>query len=140
MRRQVYKSFTILCFFVSMAVGIGHTQSASSMFTARIPFEFAAGSQIFPPGEYTVKALLQHTLSVGNQKRRATTNVLTNSLESAKAPVGAKLVFYGYDGQYFLAQVWMAGDNVGHEVIKSSVERELAKRTPDRQVASVILH
>jgi hypothetical protein len=140
MGRQVYKSFTIVCLFVFLAVDIGYAQSASGIFTARIPFEFSAGNQTFPSGQYTVKAVLPHTLSIGNLNRRATTNVLTNSLESAKVPVGAKLVFHGYNGRYFLAQVWMAGDNVGHEMMKAPVEKELARRTPEREVALVILH
>ena len=139
MGRQIYKSFTILCFFVSLAVGIGHTQSASGTFTARIPFEFTVGNQIFPAGEYKVKALLPHTLSVGNKNRRAMTNVSTNSLESTNVPADAKLVFHGYNGRYYLAQAWMAGDNVGHEVIKSSAEKELARQTPNRQVALVTM-
>jgi hypothetical protein len=140
MGRQVHMWFSVLCLFVLMAVSNGHAQSASGTFTARIPFEFSAGNQLFPAGEYKLKALLQHTLSVSNQNRRAATNISTNSLELSEVPAGAKLVFHGYNGSYYLAQVWMAGDNVGHEVIKSSAEKELAKQTPDRQVALVILH
>jgi len=120
MGKQAYKLFAVLCLFLSSVVAIGHAQSASGTFTARIPFEFTVGNQIFPAGEYKVKALLPHTLWVGNQNRRATTNVSTNSLESTKVPADAKLVFHGYNGRYYLAQAWMAGDNVGHEVIKSS--------------------
>ncbi len=140
MARQVQIWFSVLCLSVLMAVSNGHAQSASGTLTARIPFEFSAGDQRFPAGEYKVKALLQHTLWVSNQNRRAATNISTNSLESAEVPASAKLVFHGYNGRYYLAQVWMPGDNVGHEVIKSSGEKELAKQTPDQQVALVVLH
>src|SRR5882724_5903829 len=74
MGRQVHMWFSVLCLSVLMAVSNGHAQSASGTFTARIPFEFSAGNQLFPAGEYKLKALLQHTLSVSNQNRRAATN------------------------------------------------------------------
>ena len=140
MGRQVYVWLSVLCLFVFMAASNGHAQSASGTFTAWIPFEFSAGNQFFPAGEYKVKALLQHTLWLSSQNSRAVTNISTHSLESAEVPAAAKLVFHRYNGRYYLAQVWMAGANVGHEVIKSSAERELAKQTPDRQIALVILH
>jgi len=36
-------------------------------------------------------------------------------------------VFHRYGQRYFLSQVWMKGDNIGHQVPASSWEVEVAK-------------
>jgi hypothetical protein len=38
-----------------------------------------------------------------------------------------KLVFNNYDGQYFLSQIWTAGENSGRELRKPRLEVALAK-------------
>jgi len=44
-----------------------------------------------------------------------------------------KLVCNGYGGQYFLAQIWKAGDSTRRKLIKSPAEIEMARRYPSGQ-------
>jgi hypothetical protein len=41
----------------------------------------------------------------------------------------AKLVFHKYGEQYFLSQVWEAGESAGRALIKSKSERALERKT-----------
>ena len=51
---------------------------------------------------------------------------LPNACESNKAPEVSKLVFHRYGSQYFLTQIWIAGDARGKELPQSGREREVA--------------
>jgi hypothetical protein len=53
-----------------------------------------------------------------------------------------KLIFNGYGGQYFLSQIWNAGDSIGQELIKSPVEIEMARNySSGQQIAlRVVAH
>ncbi len=48
-----------------------------------------------------------------------------------------KLVFNAYNGEYFLSQVWMSGQNSGVELHKSKTERELEKSPTIRQTIAL---
>jgi hypothetical protein len=137
MKRQGYTLHkTILGMLLVLAVGMAHAQIGGDVLKVKIPFNFSVSKQTFPAGEYSLKPLLPHTMLLRNQAGRVLTSIATNSVESSKVPNSVKLVFNGYAGQYFLAQIWKAGDSVGQELIKSPVEIEMArKHAPGQQVA-----
>ena len=126
----------ILGMFVWLTVGVGHAQYEGQVLKARVPFNFNVGTQVFSAGEYSLKPLLQNTMLLRNETGEVVTSIATNPIESKETPKAVKLVFIGYGGQYFLTQIWQAGDNIGREVIKSSSEIELARKySPGQQVA-----
>lgn len=134
MKRQGYiLRKMVLSMFVVLAVGMAHAQIGGDVLKVKIPFNFTVGTQNFPAGEYSLKPLLPHTLSLRNQAGQVLTSIATNSVESSEVQTSVKLVFNGYGGQYFLAQVWKPGDNVGRELIKSPVEIEMARKHPSGQ-------
>jgi hypothetical protein len=49
---------------------------------------------------------------------------LAQTLEPANK---TKLVFNLYGKQYFLSQIWVAGEHLGHQLPKTSREKELAR-------------
>jgi hypothetical protein len=51
---------------------------------------------------------------------------LPNVCESGKVPEVSKLVFHRYGSQYFLTQIWTAGNARGKELPESGREREVA--------------
>ncbi len=53
--------------------------------------------------------------------------VLASRCESRKMSEQSKLVFHRYGNRYFLAQIWMAGNNAGHELPQSRREVEVAR-------------
>lgn len=127
---------TILGMFLLFAVGMGHAQYESQVLKVKIPFTFNVGTQTFPAGQYSLRPLLQNTISLRNQAGQVLINIGTNSIEASEAPTTMKLLFNGYRGQYFLAQIWQAGDGIGREVVRSSTEIEMARKySPGQQIA-----
>ena len=126
----------VLGMLVLLAVGVGQAQNESPVLKVRIPFTFNVGTQTFPAGQYSLRPLLQNTISLRDQAGQVLTNIGTNSVEASKAPTTVKLLFNEYGGQYFLAQIWQAGDSIGREVVRSSTEIEMARKySPGQQIA-----
>jgi hypothetical protein len=132
----------VLGLFLVLAIGMAHAQTGGEVIKVKIPFSFTVGTQTFPAGEYSLNPLFPHTVQLRNQSGRVLTSIPTNSVESTEIPRSVKLVFNGYSGQYFLAQIWKAGDSIGRELIKSSTEIEMARKHPSgQQVAlQVVAH
>ena len=129
----------IVGLFVLSAIGMGQAQIGGDVLKVKVPFNFTVGTQTFPAGEYSLKPLLPHTMSLRNQAGQVLTNINTNSVESTDVPKSVKLVFNGYDGHYFLAQIWKEGDNIGRELSKSPTEIEMAtKYSPGQQIALLV--
>ena len=129
----------IVGLFVLSAIGMGQAQIGGDVLKVKVPFNFTVGTQTFPAGEYSLKPLLPHTMSLRNQAGQVLTNINTNSVESTDVPKSVKLVFNGYDGRYFLAQIWKEGDNIGRELTKSPAEIEMAtKYSPGQQIALLV--
>lgn len=127
----------VLGMIVLFTVGVGHAQYESQVvLKVRIPFAFNVGTQTFPAGQYSLRPLLQNTISLRDQAGQVLTNIETNSVEASKAPTTVKLLFNEYGGQYYLAQIWQAGDGIGREVVRSSTEIEMARKySPGQQIA-----
>jgi hypothetical protein len=136
MKKQVCILHTfILAIFVLLAVGVGSAQDAVKV---AIPFNFVVGSQSFPAGEYTVTPFSHNAKVLQTPSGKALTIIhLPFPAESREANVTPKLVFTQYAGIYFLDQVWGTGNESGRQLLKSSVEIQLAKESqePGRPVA-----
>ena len=132
----------VLGLFVLLAIGMGQAQIGGDVIKVKIPFQFSVGAQTFSAGEYSLKPLLPGTVLLRDQAGQVLTSIGTNSIESLQAPRTVKLVFNGYAGQYFLTQIWNAGDSIGREVIKSPTEVEMARKySPGQQIAlRVVAH
>jgi hypothetical protein len=51
----------------------------------------------------------------------------SNAAQTQKPTDKTKLVFNRYGDRYFLSQIWMNGATLGHQLPKSSREKEIAK-------------
>jgi len=92
---------------------------------AKIPFAFTMGDKKLQAGQYTFsrvsadgKVMLVSSVDVNSSVFQPTfkIQVLTAKNES-------KLVFHRYGDQYFLEQIWTAGEREGTEVPESRSER-----------------
>lgn len=102
---------------------------------ADIPFKFAMNGKTMPSGEYSIQSLngVAHALTISSEDEKPSI-FLANSCVSLK-PVETKLVFTRYGDQYFLAQIWTAGNEAGYQLPKSRREAEVAQDyTVDRVV------
>lgn len=136
MKKQAYTMIGALVFATLFAVSTARAQSSNRPLIANIPFEFSAGSQTLPAGEYTVRvtnpASDQRVVQIRslNGSKHA---VLQMHSVNGPAKDGARLVFHRYGERYFLAQAWTAADSIGMEAPRSRAERgagsELASNT-----------
>jgi hypothetical protein len=115
-------------------------QAQTTHLKVTVPFEFTAGSVQLPAGEYEVTALGPWggpTLSVRNVHSNAESVVVSNSCRSQKSSTGAKLVFYRYGHQYFLAQVWNRDSFAGSQIQINPRQTELAKNKSKDEVVLI---
>jgi hypothetical protein len=78
------------------------------------------------------------TIAIRNSEKAAKILALTNGRESLEASETSKLVFHRYGSQYFLAQVWSAGNSEGRELPRSRAEREVASNNqPAAQLVAI---
>jgi hypothetical protein len=105
-------------------------QAQTTHMKVTVPFAFTAGSVHLPSGQYEVTALGTwggQTLSVHNLHSNAESLVLSSSCRSQKPSADAKLVFYRYGKQYFLAEVWNRNSLAGSQIKMDTRQTELAK-------------
>jgi hypothetical protein len=127
-------------------IGLGLLLATASAYAqtglvkASIPFSFIVEKTMLPPGNYSL-----HGLSAGNGRvmtiqsadRKFTKMVLPNSCESKDVANTTRLVFHRYGDQYFLAEVWMEGKDLGQQVARSRFEQEVAMSQPPMNVVVV---
>ena len=104
------------------------------------PFDFIVNGKTLPAGEYRVDAISTSTgtIAIRNSEKAAKILALTNGRESLEASETSKLVFHRYGSQYFLAQVWSAGNSEGRELPRSRAEREVASNNqPAAQLVAI---
>ena len=95
---------------------------------ATIPFNFVAGDRAYPAGDYLFS-------NQGNVLRIASTEnvwnnkmILSQACEELSRSDKTKVVFRQMGGNYFLQQIWVAGETRGRELPRSKSEIELAQK------------
>ena len=141
MKQQGLRMFAMLAFFATLAAAPAYAQSK-----ADIPFDFQIKNEKIPAGQYTVERANHSGITVlllRNADGRGIEMSTSMSVQASTSADQGKLVFHKYGDQYFLYQVWEAGNNAGHELPKSrherAVERELAMAQPAAQRKTVAL-
>jgi hypothetical protein len=128
MKKQVIKIFSMLSLAVTLTVAAVYANPTDTL-KANIPFDFSVGNKTLPPGVYTVRPITSTgMLRIRREDGREAVMIQTNGVMARRAQDQTKLVFRRYGNQYFLAQVWTAGDSNGRELWKSRTERELIKK------------
>ena len=104
-------------------------QSLAYRIKARIPFDFNVADKKLPAGEYSVGRVRQNSddlvLSIADLGGRSKAIRSSIPVQSFREKKNATLVFHRYGDQYFLFQVWGAGETTGRQFLKSRSEREL---------------
>jgi hypothetical protein len=101
-----------------------------------VPFSFTAGGVTLPAGNYDVlsEGNGDKVLSIRDFRTKAGALVLSNSCESLRPSLSSKLIFHRYGQRYFLSEVWVQGNTLGHQVPAGSREVEIAKDSSMDQV------
>src|SRR5215204_5630941 len=113
MKKQSLRIYLMCSVVAILAVSSARAQSINEQ-TADVPFSFTIGDKVFPAGEYSVRRLNPASdkiaLAIQSTDGRMSRIVLTTPVEGARPRAQARLLFNRYGDQYFLAQVWTAGD------------------------------
>jgi len=110
---------------------------AQNLATATIPFDFTVGQTKMTAGAYTVRSIVPGAIQVVRDDSKASVFVITNGVQASQAPKGTSLVFNRYGDSYFLAQLWIAGNQLGKQLPKSKPEMEVARAAGSVRQASV---
>ena len=96
---------------------------------ANIPFDFMVGERVYPAGQYLLNSISGNGAAIridGNPEVPASL-VLTHACETIQPSKQTKLVFRRVGENYFLHQVWIAGNSLGREFHASREEIRLAQ-------------
>jgi hypothetical protein len=118
-----------------LSTGSAYAQFAPSTF--KVPFGFVAGESALTAGEYHItKGSAPGMLQLWGSDRNKIF-VFAGNIQTLNASTQTKIVFHRYDNQYFLAQIWVEGQNLGREVPIGRQERELARRSDPKSMAII---
>ena len=126
MKRQAFSLISLLTLLLVAGSAIAQTVHVRG----NVPFNFAVGSKTFPAGTYDVGTIGsgdRKTLLLQSRDANASIMVNINAAETLKPADKTKLVFNQYGNRYFLSQIWVAGETRGHQLPKTSREKEMAR-------------
>jgi hypothetical protein len=110
------------------AVTSAQGQSLANRIRANIPFDFSVADKTLPSGKYSIGRARRDSddsiLSIADVDGRSKAIRTSIPVETWPAKDKTTLVFHRYGDQYFLFQVWPAGETTGRQFLKSHSERE----------------
>ena len=134
MKKQAFRILAVFSLLLTLSAAAVHAQSKRSIIN--VPFSFTVGHKTLPAGEYSVEPNRKDSNSfwlIQSMKGQDSVLFETNSVWTRETQENTRLVFNNYDGQYFLSQIWNAGDNSGRELHMPWLERQLAKGRIQRE-------
>ena len=134
MKKQAFTILSVFGLLLTMSAVSIHAQSKRS--TINIPFNFTVGLKTLPAGEYVVEPNRKDSNSfwlIQGVKDNDSVIFSTGSVWTGRMQENTRLVFNNYAGQYFLSQIWNAGDGSGRELRMPRLERQLAKSRIQRE-------
>src|SRR5262249_21555602 len=133
MKKQVL--FSLLTTVLLMAAGSAYAQLGSAQeVRANVPFDYEVGNAAMKAGNCSVRGISTATVLAFSCAVSETKLALSRAV-AGKLATETKLVFHKYGDQYFLAQVWVKGEDTGRELQTTRTENELmSKASPDSVV------
>jgi hypothetical protein len=126
MRKRLMVLAAVMTLTVMASARVAQAQQS---LVVNIPFDFVAGNQVLPAGQYSVNVSgTTHTLVLIGRKYSIKSPFLrTNAVAANEIQSASKLIFNCYGDRYFLSQVWKAGESTGRQLLKSAREKETAQ-------------
>jgi hypothetical protein len=123
------------------AMATTRVAQAQEALVVNVPFDFIAGNQNLPAGEYSVKVSQTDARIVLIERRDATAAMFigTNTVVANTIQSESKLVFNRYGDRYFLSQVWNEGNSRGRQLMKTAREKEIAQTAKNETQGQVTL-
>lgn len=103
-----------------------------------IPYDFTVANQNLPSGIYNVYTVgNQRVIRIANLDGKHTVIVSTLLNYSNSAASAAHLVFDQYGSEYFLAQIWVGGEDLSRNPTPSKKALELARAGAELHTATI---
>ena len=125
----------VLVLSLLLVAGSAFAQTIS--IKSNVPFSFNAAGKSMPAGQYSIKSIGTadtKTLVLQGSEPGAVMMLSSNSADKLAPSDATKLVFHVYGSEYFLSEVWVAGNSLGHQIPVTTRERELAKGNAPQDV------
>jgi hypothetical protein len=120
-RRFVLAALPVAALAVMTTAGAAASDQALTR--ASIPFAFDVNGQHFDAGRVTLEARFGTGMITVRPEEGKAMAFLGSPLGNPNDASDPRLVFYLVDGQYYLAEVWMAGSGMGKKVpVKKEIE------------------
>jgi hypothetical protein len=139
MNKRVFGISAVLTLLVTLTAAV-HAQSQRSRIT--IPFTFVVAQKVLPAGDYTFEPNSKdnfHVWLLAGEKGNDAVLFPTVPLRASQTQEETKLVFSKYNDQYFLSEIWTAGEQSGYKLRLSKEEQQLAKNGTHREEVVVTL-
>ena len=128
-----------ICLLVTGASLFAQTTASERLMKVNIPFALSVEGQSLPDGEYLVFTVTpERSIRIVSTdgKHSAIVNTLPNYASSPSE--NSRLVFRRYGNEYFLAQVWTAGQNVARNPLSSKRAMEIASSGVTPQTFTIL--
>jgi hypothetical protein len=117
----------VLGLILAFSVVPGHAQEGAKIKTT-IPFNFVVGNKELKAGDYVIESLLaNNALRLRSEDGDVQQITFTVPIETNRTGNHERLLFHHDGDQYFLSQVWLSGDENGHELLPGAQEKSLEK-------------
>jgi len=126
-KQTLWIPLILIAMFAAAAVST-RAQAAYGV-RADVPFDFIVGDKTIPAGRISahgVSEAVQGSLAIRNLSQGELALRSGRKMLGAERTNQCKLVFYKYENRYFLAQIWVPGQQAW-EVTKSKGEKSLGR-------------
>ena len=127
MKRQIASFLGV--FGLLLVAACANAQSVNVK--ANVPFDFVVDNVTSPAGAYSIQSINDGigspTLMIRSTNNKVGRLVGSNAAENLEPAATSHLLFHRYGDTYFLAQIWMQGEQHGRELRRTRRETEMAK-------------
>jgi hypothetical protein len=138
-RENFMKKRLLVLIGLGLMLATASAYAQSNVVKVTVPFNFIVNKAQLPAGEYRIRAMgvTASVMMIESPDGKASLAFTPNACESLEAAKTTKLVFHRYGSEYFLAQIWVVGNDRGKELPVSWHETELARNQPAQSVVVV---
>jgi len=130
---------TIALLFTAVSL-FAQTTPSQRLMTVNVPFAFSIENHSLPEGKYTIFTVTpERSIRIvsSDGKHSAVVNTLPNYANSPSE--NSRLVFHRYGDEYFLTQVWTAGQNVARNPLSTKRAMEIASSSGGKPQTFTVL-
>jgi hypothetical protein len=133
------RTLITICLLLTAVTLFAQTTPAQRLMKVSVPFSFGVEGHSLPAGEYIVLTVTpERSIRIASTdgKHSAIVNTLPNYAGTPSQ--NSRLVFHRYGDEYFLEQVWTAGQNVARNPLSTKRAMEVASSGGKPQTITVI--